>query len=335
MTIQEQAIEVEDPSTQPEAHPHLSALRSYMNRHIVGQGKFVDRLLIALIADGHVLLEGAPGLAKTKAVTTLARAIESDERRIQFTPDLLPTDLTGTDVYRPDKGTFEFVSGPIFHNIILADEINRAPAKVQSALLEAMAERQVSIGQTTYDLPRLFMVLATQNPIEQEGTYPLPEAQLDRFLMHVRVGYPDIEAERKVLELVRGEASGAPTDHGPGIAQETIFQWRQDAMSTHVSKALEDYILQFVFATRDPSRYGEDLSGMIAFGASPRGSIALDRCARVHAWMRGSDFATPLDVQAVIHDVLRHRLILNFEAEADGVTKDAVIDELLKRVPVN
>jgi MoxR-like ATPase len=312
----------------------IDQLRNYMNDRIVGQPIFVDRLLIALIANGHVLLEGAPGLAKTKAVTTLAGAIDCDERRVQFTPDLLPTDLTGTDVYRPDNGTFEFVRGPLFHNLILADEINRAPAKVQSALLEAMAERQISVGQQTYKLPELFMVLATQNPIEQEGTYPLPEAQLDRFLMHVRIGYSDIEAERRVLEIVRNEQL---SNDGPAKAMvhpQTIFEWRRDALQVHVAKALEDYILHFVFATRNPETYGNDLAGMIDYGASPRGTIALDRCARVHAWMRGSEFATPLDVQAVAHDVLRHRIILNFEAEADGVTKDEVIDELVKRVPV-
>ncbi len=319
----------------PAGRQSIDGLRTYLNSEIVGQAAFIDRLLIALLSDGHVLLEGAPGLAKTKAVTTLAAAINCDERRIQFTPDLLPTDLTGTDVFRPHEGSFEFIAGPLFHNLVLADEINRAPAKVQSALLEAMAERQISVGQNTYRLPKLFMVLATQNPIEQEGTYPLPEAQLDRFLMHIRVDYPDIEAERRILEIVRGEALYGKTTPAVAIDQETIFAWRDAALQTYVSKALEDYILQFVFATRKPQTYGNDLAGMIAYGASPRGTIALDRCARVHAWMRGSEFATPSDVQAVAHDVLRHRLILNFEAEADGVTKDQVISELLSRVPVS
>ncbi len=308
-------------------------LRNYMNERIVGQSDFVDKLLIALLADGHILLEGAPGLAKTKAVTTLAAAIDCEERRIQFTPDLLPADLTGTDIFRPDTGTFEFVEGPVFHNLILADEINRAPAKVQSALLEAMAERQVSAGQTTYPLPDLFMVLATQNPIEQEGTYPLPEAQLDRFLMHVRIDYPDMEAERLILHIVRDEALGEIDENHVVVAKESIFGWRLEALNTHVSKSLEDYILQLVQSTRSAENYGDDLGGMIAFGASPRGTIALERCARVHAWMRGSEFATPVDVQAVAHDVLRHRILLNFEAEADGVTKDYVIGELLNRVP--
>ena len=313
--------------------PGFNGLRDFLNHRIIGQPTFVDRLLIALLADGHILLEGAPGLAKTKAVTTLSAAIDCDDRRIQFTPDLLPTDLTGTDIFRPDRGSFEFVGGPIFHNLILADEINRAPAKVQSALLEAMAERQVTVGQTTYPLPDLFMVLATQNPIEQEGTYPLPEAQLDRFLMHVRIGYSDLESERKILDLVRGEDLGETAPTPASVSREDIFEWRQQSLRTHVSKPLQDYMLQLIFATRQPEQYGEDLQGMISFGASPRGTLALDRCARVHAWMRGAEFATPADVQAVAHDVLRHRILLNFEAEADGITKDFVITELLSRVP--
>ena len=306
-----------------------------IGKRIVGQKAVIEQVLVCLLARGHCLLEGAPGLAKTKAVTTLAAAIHCDERRIQFTPDLLPTDLTGTEVFRPGEGTFEFVEGPLFHNLILADEINRAPAKVQSALLEAMAERQITVGQRTYRLPELFMVLATQNPIEQEGTYPLPEAQLDRFLMHVRIDYPDIEAEREILRIVRGEALNGRVQPDFTITPETIYRWRAGALNVHVSKALEDYILQFIFATRAPETYGNDLAGLISFGASPRGTIALDRCARVYAFMRGSEFATPTDVQAVVHDVLRHRIILNFEAEADGVTKDEVIDALVKRVPVS
>jgi MoxR-like ATPase len=281
------------------------------------------------------LLEGAPGLAKTKAVKVLSEAIACDAQRIQFTPDLLPGDLTGTEVYRPESATFEFQRGPMFHNLLLADEINRAPAKVQSALLEAMAEHQVTVGGKTYPLPRLFMVMATQNPIEQEGTYPLPEAQLDRFLMHVKIGYPDMEAEREILSIVRNEAMDTPAAAIEPMAQEVIFQCRQQALGVHVSKALEDYILQLVFATRQPAVYGEDLSEMVAYGASPRGTIALVRCARVHAWLRGADFATPADVQAVISDVLRHRIILSFEAEADGVTRDHFINELVQRVPVS
>ncbi|OSP56027.1 MoxR family ATPase [Pseudoruegeria sp. SK021] len=317
------------------AHAIADSLRAQINDAIVGQPGFVDRLLLALFADGHILVEGAPGLAKTKAIVTLSQAIECDEKRIQFTPDLLPGDLTGTEVYRPEHGTFSFQPGPLFHHLILADEINRAPAKVQSALLEAMAERQITVGGTTYPLPELFMVMATQNPIEQEGTYPLPEAQLDRFLLHVKIGYPDMAAEREILAIVRGEALGQPkVAHNP-VTPEMIFAARREALNVHVSEALESYMLHLIFATRAPAQYGEDLAEMIAFGASPRGTIALDRCTRVHAWMRGATFATPMDVQAVVHDVLRHRLILTFEAEADGITKDSLITELLQRVPVS
>ncbi len=313
----------------------VDELKSHMNARIIGQERFVDRLLLALFADGHVLLEGAPGLAKTRAVTALAETIDCDGRRIQFTPDLLPSDLTGTDIYRPEEGSFTFQSGPLFHNLILADEINRAPAKVQSALLEAMAERQVTVGGTTYSLPGLFMVMATQNPIEQEGTYPLPEAQLDRFLLHVNIDYPSAEAERDILRLVRGEAMGEIPAPARLIAPEEVFAARQAALQTHVSEALTDYIIQLIQATRHPAAYGEDLAGMLAYGASPRATIALDRCARVHAWMRGASFATPADVQAIAHDVLRHRVILSFEAEADGKHSDDVINALITRVPVS
>ncbi|MGA9575307.1 MAG: MoxR family ATPase [Lysobacterales bacterium] len=313
----------------------MTSLREHMNRHIVGQQHFVERLLIGLIADGHILLEGAPGLAKTKAVRTLADAITGSDQRIQFTPDLLPSDLTGTEVYRPENGTFEFRSGPLFHNLILADEINRAPAKVQAALLEAMAERQITVNGKTYLLPELFMVMATQNPIEQEGTYPLPEAQLDRFLLHVKIGYPEKSTERQILGIVRDEAMRGRLEHHPIITQDALFNCRQLALQTYLSPALEEYILQLVFATREPAAFGADLAHMIAYGASPRGTIGLDRCARAHAWLRGSDFATPTDVQAVVKDVLRHRIILTFEAQADGVTQDLFIDELVKRVPVS
>ncbi|MCB1365432.1 MAG: MoxR family ATPase [Rhodobacteraceae bacterium] len=324
------------PQTQPAvANQVVERLRSHLNAVIVGQSAFVDRLLMALFADGHILVEGAPGLAKTKAIATLSRAIACDEKRIQFTPDLLPGDLTGTEVYRPEDGTFAFQRGPLFHNLILADEINRAPAKVQSALLEAMAERQITVGGTTYPLPKLFMVMATQNPIEQEGTYPLPEAQLDRFLMHLHIGYPDRSAERSILKLVRGEALGDAPPPAGIVTEGAIHAARREALGVHVSDALEEYMVQLVLATRGAEGFGAGLAGRIAFGASPRGTIALDRCARVHAWMRGADFATPLDVQAVAHDVLRHRLILTFEAEADGVTRDGLIDELLASVPVS
>ncbi len=323
-------------SLEPDANRQAIAdLRTRINRQIVGQSGFVERLLMALLADGHVLLEGAPGLAKTKAARTLSEAIDCDEQRIQFTPDLLPSGLTGTDIFRPETGTFQFQPGPLFHNLILADEINRAPAKVQSALLEAMAEHQVTVGGKTYPLPKLFMVMATQNPIEQEGTYPLPEAQLDRFLLHVNIDYPDMEAEREIMRLVHSEAMGEAVTTPQAITQDVIFESRQLALKTYLSPALEEYILQLVFATRNPTTYGADLSDMVTYGASPRGTIALNRCARVHAWLRGSDFASPADVQSVIKDVLRHRIILTFEAEADGVTKDHFIDQLVERVPVS
>ena len=327
-----------DPSSFHATDPHRQAMRdlaAHVNRHVVGQPRFVERLLVALLADGHILLEGAPGLAKTRAVRTLAEAIDCDEQRIQFTPDLLPSDLTGTEVYRPERGDFEFHAGPLFHNLVLADEINRAPAKVQAALLEAMAERQITVGGVTRPLPTLFMVLATQNPLEQEGTYPLPEAQLDRFLLHTTIGFPDLESERAILHLAREEAAGASPEPFAPLSERTILDCRQAALVTHVSPALETYLLQLVFATRVPERWGDDLANTVACGASPRGSIALERCARVHAWLAGRDFATPEDVRAVVHDVLRHRLILSFEAEADGVTRDALIDTLLERVPVS
>ncbi len=294
----------------------VTELRDYLTTCIVGQQTFIDRLLLALFADGHILLEGAPGLAKTKAVNALAQTIDGDARRIQFTPDLLPGDLTGTDIFRPEQSRFEFQPGPLFHNLILADEINRAPAKVQSALLEAMAERQVTVGGNTYQLPPLFMVMATQNPIEQEGTYPLPEAQLDRFLLHVNIDYPSAEAEREILRLLHDEASGNTPKPERLITPEAIFAARQDALKTHASDALITYIIELIQASRNPAAYGEDLAEVLSYGASPRATIALDRCARVHAWMNGADFVTPADVQAIAHDVLRHRLLLSFEAEA-------------------
>ncbi|MGQ9427406.1 AAA family ATPase [Gilvimarinus sp. F26214L] len=313
----------------------LKSLQNWMNDQIVGQEHLVERLIIALLADGHLLVEGPPGLAKTKAVKTLADGIEGDFHRIQFTPDLLPADVTGTDIYRPENGTFEFQPGPIFHNLVLADEINRAPAKVQSALLEAMAERQISVGRKTYDLPALFMVMATQNPIEQEGTYPLPEAQLDRFLMHLRVDYPGVQAETNILRLVRNEAvqqSQARPDMV--VSQSVLEQARQEALGIHMAPAVEEYLVQLIMATRQPALYSEELASWLEFGASPRGTISLDRCARARAWLRQQDFVSPDDVQSVLHDVLRHRLILSFEAEANGVDVDQVIDHLLSAVAV-
>ena len=312
----------------------LRELNAWLCTRIIGQETLVERLLIALLADGHLLVEGAPGLAKTKAIKTLAEGLEANFHRVQFTPDLLPGDITGTDVYRPENGSFEFQPGPIFHNLVLADEINRAPAKVQSALLEAMAERQISVGRRTYPLPPLFLVMATQNPIEQEGTYPLPEAQLDRFLLHVRVDYPNAEAERKILQLARAEAQHQTLAHPQKISQETIFAARNETLALHLAPALEEYIVQLVIATRQPEKYDKQLAGWIEYGASPRATIALERCARARAWLANRDYVSPDDVQAICADVLRHRLILSFDAEASGVDTEQVIARLLELVPV-
>ena len=312
----------------------FDSLGRWLDQQIVGQQTLVERLLIALLADGHLLVEGAPGLAKTKAIKTLSDGIEGDFQRIQFTPDLLPSDITGTEIYRPENGSFAFQQGPIFHNLVLADEINRAPAKVQSALLEAMAERQVSVGRRTMKLPDLFLVMATQNPIEQEGTYPLPEAQLDRFLMHIRIGYPDTSAEKQILSIARGEAVSGQTAQAPAIvSQQTILAARKEAASIHMAENVDEYLVQIILATRSPENYSQELADWIEFGASPRATIAIDRCARAHAWLRGRDFVTPDDIQAVAHDCLRHRLILNFEAEADGIDVDQVITKLMSLVP--
>ncbi|WP_067521832.1 AAA family ATPase [Endozoicomonas ascidiicola] len=313
----------------------FNQLKHYLSSTIIGQEHLVNRLLISLLADGHLLVEGAPGLAKTRAVKALSDGLEADFHRIQFTPDLLPADVTGTDIYLPEDGSFRFQPGPVFHNLILADEINRAPAKVQSSLLEAMAERQVSVGQKTYPLPDVFMVMATQNPIEQEGTYQLPEAQLDRFIMHVRVGYPDVAAERAILKLARGEAMNNPVEQPESaLTQENILQARQEALTVHMEDSVEEYIVQLIHASRNPTLYSDQLAGWLEYGASPRGTIALDRCARAHAWLEGRDFVSPDDVQAVAHDVLRHRLLLTFEAEAEGKDADHIISQLLNLVPV-
>ncbi len=316
----------------------FARLRAELSERVVGQPALVERLLIAMLADGHLLVEGAPGLAKTTAIKELAARIEADFHRIQFTPDLLPSDLTGTDIYRPQEARFEFQAGPIFHNLLLADEINRAPAKVQSALLEAMGERQITVGRTTYPLPRLFLVMATQNPIEQEGTYPLPEAQLDRFLMHVRIGYPDAEAEMRILDLARNQArdqiGDGPAEVPEKLSADSILAARRAILDLHLSPQMSRYIVAIVLATRDASTYDETLKRQIAFGASPRGTIALERCARAHAWLEGRDYVAPQDVHAVALDVLRHRVLLSFEAEADGASSDDVINALLDRIPV-
>ncbi|MDY0397814.1 MAG: MoxR family ATPase [Desulfuromonas thiophila] len=314
------------------------ALSQSLQERIIGQPRLVERLLIALLADGHLLVEGAPGLAKTRAIRLLGAAVQGRFHRIQFTPDLLPADLTGSDVFRPQDGSFVFQPGPLFNNLILADEINRAPAKVQAALLEAMAERQISVGQTSYRLADPFLVMATQNPIEQEGTYPLPEAQLDRFLLHVVIDYPDAAAERRILQLARQEAaSDTALPAGKVLAPlqaEELRQARRQVLQVHLAEALEEYLVQLVLATRDPAPWGEDLASAIDYGASPRATIALDRCSRARAWLAGRDFVTPDDIQSLAPDVLRHRILLRYEAEARGLRPDALIARLLERLPV-
>lgn len=319
-------------------------LLAAMDSKIIGQEELNKKLLITLLADGHALVEGAPGLAKTKAIKTLASMISTKYNRIQFTPDLLPSDVIGSEIYVPDKGEFEFRQGPIFANLVLADEINRAPAKVQSALLEAMAERQVSVGGKRYVLPELFMVMATQNPIEHEGTYNLPEAQLDRFLMYIKIDQPKADTEKKILQLVRQEnqiACGGDTScwvdkdkEDFKISVEDILAARLEVFNVHMSDALEEYLVQLVIATREPQKYNDALAGHVMYGASPRATIALDRCAKINAWMDGREFVTPEDIHSVIYDVLRHRIILSFEAQAEGVTTDGVISALLKTVPL-
>jgi len=309
-------------------------LQNYMNTQIIGQKDLVQKLLLALLSDGHLLVEGLPGLAKTKAVKVLSGTIDSGFQRIQFTPDLLPSDITGSDVYRPETNAFAFKKGPIFNNLILADEINRAPAKVQSALLEAMGERQVTVGNETYKLPDLFMVMATQNPIEQEGTYNLPEAQLDRFLMYVKIAYPDVEAERLILKLIQGEEKKLPPPHFDKIKQAEIFEARTQVLDTYMSPELEEYLVQFVMATRHPEAYGDDVAKLIQYGVSPRGTIALDLVSRASAWLAGRDYVVPKDIQNAIPDVLRHRIILSFEAKSARLTADDVLNKLLERVPL-
>lgn len=313
-------------------------LAAYLSSKIIGQHQLINRLLVALLADGHLLVEGAPGLAKTRAIQVLGQAIEGDFHRVQFTPDLLPADITGTEVFYPNDGSFKFQKGPLFHNLILADEINRAPAKVQSALLEAMAERQITVAGTTWRLPEPFLVMATQNPIEQEGTYQLPEAQLDRFLMHVLVDYPSADEEYQILQLARQEAQNQTRFDTKTqqvlVTQSDIFAARQDILNVYMAQNVEQYIVQLVMATRRPGPYGGLLKSSIAFGASPRATIALDRCSRAYAWLAGRDFVSPEDVQAVAHDVLRHRIIMTFEAEADGMTRQGLVTELLKVVAV-
>ena len=323
-------------------------LRERLKQDILGQHMLVERLLLALLADGHLLVEGAPGLAKTRAVKMLGKTIEGDFHRIQFTPDLLPSDVTGTEIYRPQEATFVFQKGPVFHNLVLADEINRAPAKVQSALLEAMGERQVTVGRETYPLPELFLVMATQNPIEQEGTYPLPEAQLDRFLMQVNIDYPAVEDELKIVQLVREENKKILLQQGqeksvglvpskirePLISQQQVMQARREVLEQYMSPEVERYMVELVQATRTPERYHQELSEWIEWGGSPRASLALDRCAKAHAWLLERDFVSPEDLQQIAPDVLRHRILLSYTAESRGMDADEVIRRILELVPV-
>lgn len=317
-------------------------LKEDLSSEIVGQSLLIDRLLISLLADGHLLVEGAPGLAKTTAIRALVSRIDANFARVQFTPDLLPADLTGTEVWRPQESRFEFLPGPIFHSVVLADEINRAPAKVQSALLEAMGERQVTVGRQTYALPQLFMVMATQNPIEQEGTFPLPEAQLDRFLMYVQIGYPEAASEVQILQLARdkalkslhAKASPERQDMQFKLTQEEIFQARKEVLELYVAPQLERYLVELILASREPQRYDQDLAKRISWGASPRGSIALERCARAHAWLAGRDFVTPDDVRAVAVDVLGHRILPSYQATADGWTGQKIVKTILELVPL-
>lgn len=311
---------------------NFQQIRHYLQSQVIGQQALVDQLLIALLADGHILVEGPPGLAKTRAVKTLAEIIEGDFHRLQFTPDLLPADLTGGDIYRPETGSFSFQAGPIFNHLILADEINRAPAKVQAAMLEAMAEKQVTAGRKTYPLPELFLVMATQNPLEQEGTYPLPEAQLDRFLLHLNVDYPDSESELAILRLNRGEAQGQQSLEKPHLSQADIFSAREQALNVHMSDSVEQYIIRLVMATRQPEHYDDQMAQWLNMGVSPRATIALDRCARAHAWLAGRDYVTPEDVQIMAYPVLRHRLLLSYQAQAEGVSGDHMVERLLSLV---
>lgn len=310
-------------------------LQRYLNTQILGQESLVESLLVALLAEGHLLIEGPPGLAKTRAIKALAHGLECDFQRVQFTPDMLPADLTGSDIYRPEDGSFHFQRGPLFHNLILADEINRAPAKVQSALLEAMGERQISVGMTTYELPRLFLVMATQNPIEHEGTYPLPEAQLDRFMLHTLIDYPDRATTRLIMDLARREALEGrelPPPTRP-MSQDTVFAARREALSLTLASSVADYIAALVDATRRPDSYSKNLKEWLRWGASPRAAISIERGARALAWLDGRDYVSPEDVQAIAPNALRHRLLLDYTAQARGITAQDCVNELLQKIP--
>lgn len=321
--------------TQSSSLKIFKELQRYLNTQILGQPSLVESLLVALLAEGHLLIEGPPGLAKTRAIKALAHGLECDFQRVQFTPDMLPADLTGSDIYRPENGSFQFQRGPLFHNLILADEINRAPAKVQSALLEAMAERQISVGMTTYALPRLFLVMATQNPIEHEGTYPLPEAQLDRFMLHTLIDYPDRATTRLIMDLARREALDErelPPPVHP-MTQDTVFAARREALNLTLASSVADYIAALVDATRRPDSYSSKLKEWLRWGASPRAAIAIERGARALAWLDGRDYVSPDDVQAIAPNALRHRLLLDYTAQARGISAQDCVNELLQKVP--
>ena len=313
----------------------IQLLKKNMAKSIIGQDKLINQIILVLLANGNVLLEGLPGLAKTRAIKALSKELNCGLSRIQFTPDLLPSDITGTEIYQPEtEEKFIFQKGPIFNNLILADEINRSPAKVQSALLEAMEERQVSVAGKTYKMEELFMVMATQNPVEQEGTYPLPEAQMDRFLMHVTIDYPDDASELAIMRLNREEQKSTKSEETEKLSPKVVFEARKEIAEMKISENMERYIVDIISATRTPEKYSKELATWIDFGASPRGSIAIDRAARTHAWMQGSNTVLPDNIRAVVHDCLRHRLILSYEANAEGITADKVIDEILKQVAV-
>jgi MoxR-like ATPase len=314
----------------------IKQLKQQMQLSVLGQEHVVDSLIIAMLANGNVLLEGLPGTAKTRSIKTMASVLQADLGRIQFTADLLPSDVTGTEIFQEVDGKqmLTFREGPVFNNLVLADEINRAPAKVQGALLEAMEERQVTVAGKTHKLPELFMVLATQNPIEQEGTYPLPEAQMDRFLMKINIDYPEDETELGIMRLVRGEEQPESTEEPVKVQQEAVFAARKEIHELHVSENIEHYMVALVMATRRPERYQSDLENWIEVGSSPRASIALDKCSRAYAWMQGKDFVDPDDVRSIVHAVLRHRLMLSYEAVADGISTDQVVAEIVKQVAV-
>lgn len=315
----------------------LTALRA----QVLGQDALTSRLLIALLSDGHVLVEGVPGLAKTRAIKTLANLLSAEFQRIQFTADLLPADLTGTEIFRPEEGTFTFRKGPLFNHLVLADEINRAPAKVQSAVLEAMEERQITVGTQTYPLPALYLVMATQNPLDQDGTFALPEAQLDRFLLHVHVDYPSAETEHQILALAEQEARASLGDRPEAsgesfepMAELDVREARKSVLQVHLAPQLESYIVELVLATRSPAAYDAELASMVQLGASPRATIGLVRASRAHAWLAGRDYVSPADIHAMAPDVLRHRLVMSYEARANRSNATEVVDRLLELVPV-